>query len=127
MSVCCVSVFLISSGTVAYASGDWPAAGADSTDQGRQLWIANCLTCHGYGIAGAPIPTRAKHWEERLAQTRETLYQHAIEGFFGRDGTYMPPRGDNAALTDEEVKLAVDYMLELAQQHLNSLPSNQDH
>lgn len=86
---------------------------------GRTIWVDNCMTCHGYGIAGAPIPTRPKDWAHRLEQDQQTLYSHAIEGFFGPKGTMMPARGDNPALTDDEVKAAVDYMTAVARHHLN--------
>jgi cytochrome c5 len=46
----------------------------------------------------------------------DTLYRHAIEGFFGPGGTMMPAKGANESLTDEEVTAAVDYMLRLASQ-----------
>ena len=39
------------------------------------------------------------------------LHEHAINGHFGPKGTMMPPRGGNDALTDDEVKSAVNYMV----------------
>ena len=82
---------------------------------GRVIWVDNCMTCHGYGIAGAPDPNKAKAWAHRLEKPRETLYDHALNGFFGPDGTMMPARGGHEDLTDAEVKLAVDYMAAVAQ------------
>jgi cytochrome c5 len=41
------------------------------------------------------------------------LYKHALEGFAGAKGV-MPPRGGAAALTDDEVKAAVDHMVGLS-------------
>lgn len=82
--------------------------------QGRVIWLQNCEGCHGYGIAGAPIPMEADAWAPRLKQARETLHQHAIDGFYGVDDTVMPARGGNPNLTDDEVRLAVDYMATLA-------------
>lgn len=82
--------------------------------QGRVLWLENCEGCHGYGTAGAPVPMVPSEWEGRLVKARETLYKHAIEGFFGPDDTMMPPRGGNESLTDDEVRAAVDYMAALA-------------
>jgi len=82
--------------------------------QGRTLWLENCEGCHGYGIGGAPVPMHPRDWEARLTQPRDTLYAHAINGFFGPDDSMMPARGGNAELTDEQVRTAVDYMAELA-------------
>ena len=87
--------------------------------QGRVLWLDNCEGCHGYGTAGAPIPMQPDEWEARLQQPMATLYQHAIDGFFGPDDTMMPARGGNDALTDDEVRSAVDYMAALARHFLN--------
>jgi len=82
--------------------------------QGRTLWLANCETCHGYGIAGAPIPMQASEWAPRLEKGKSVLYDHAINGFFGPDDSMMPERGGNPDLTDEEMMSAVDYMAALA-------------
>ncbi len=82
--------------------------------QGRSLWIENCKGCHAYGTAGAPVPMIADEWRERVSKPRETLYDHAINGFFGPDDTMMPERGGNPSLSDQEVRSAVDYMHALA-------------
>lgn len=87
--------------------------------QGRAIWLANCERCHGYGVAGAPIPMTPADWKPRLEQDQATLYRHAIEGFFGPRYTMMPPRGGNAQLSDAEVKAAVDYMTGLARHYIN--------
>jgi cytochrome c5 len=41
----------------------------------------------------------------------DTLVRHAIEGFQGQAG-YMPPRGGNSTLTDQQVRDAVQYMVD---------------
>jgi len=104
--------------SLASESGRYEPAGSSSTDAGRTIWLANCETCHGYGIAGAPIPMRPDDWRLRLEKRREVLYSHALLGFYGEDDTWMPPRGGNADLDDDEVRAAVDYMTELARFHL---------
>ena len=84
---------------------------------GKTIWLDTCEGCHGWGVADAPIPMNYDEWEHRIAKGKATLYQHAIEGFFGPDDSMMPERGGNPSLTDEEVKAAVDYMFELALSH----------
>lgn len=90
--------------------------------QGRSLWLDNCKGCHAYGTAGAPVPMYPSDWAPRVSKPDATLYDHAINGFFGPDDTMMPERGGNPNLTDEQVKLAVDYMLSLAQHYIDKQP-----
>ena len=82
--------------------------------QGRKIWLATCEGCHGYGIAGAPVPMDPEEWMPRLEKGKAVLYEHAINGFFGVDDTMMPARGGNPDLSDNEVRSAVDYMAALA-------------
>ncbi|RBL11551.1 c-type cytochrome, partial [Xanthomonas oryzae] len=46
-----------------------------------------------------------------IAQGKDTLYKHAIEGYAGPDGGIMPPKGGNPGLTEEQVRATVDWML----------------
>ena len=90
-----------------------PVAGvlaAGDTGQGEKVFDQTCKTCHGEGIAGAPEFGDKAAWADRIAQGMETLEKHAINGFTGKTGT-MPPKGGNAALSDDEVKAAVEYMV----------------
>lgn len=80
--------------------------GQSGPHPGQATWEANCAVCHKTGLAGAPMFGNAKAWSKRIARGKESLYQHALEGWGD-----MPARGGNAALTDEEVKQAVDYMV----------------
>jgi len=96
------------------AEGDYVKLEGGQLVQGREIWLANCEGCHGWGVGGAPIPMQPSEWAPRLAKGKARLYGHAIKGFFGPDDTMMPERGGNPALTDEQVKAAVDYMTALA-------------
>ncbi|TWG85939.1 hypothetical protein L599_000900000530 [Luteimonas sp. J16] len=62
------------------------------------------------GAGGAPT-LAAGQWSARIAQGAETLYRHAIEGYTGSAGV-MPPKGGNPALTEEQVRASVDWMLD---------------
>ena len=84
------------------------AAGAD--DKGKKTYDASCGVCHGAGVAGAPKLGDKANWAPRIAQGNDTLYTHAIKGFQGKAGM-MPAKGGNASLKDEDVKAAVDYMV----------------
>lgn len=100
----------------ATASAGHPEFPGENLALGRQVWLDNCETCHAHGIAGAPQPDDVAQWQGRVAQGMDTLYQHALEGFFGPGGTMMPARGGNDSLTDPQVKAAVDYMVRYASQ-----------
>lgn len=68
---------------------------------------AGCAACHASGAAGAPITGNASAWSERIAKGIDTLYLNAINGI-----NAMPAKGGNASLSDDNIKAAVDYMLE---------------
>ena len=114
---CIQSSFL--SSAIAGDSSEFIQFSSSNLIQGRALWIENCKGCHAYGTAGAPIPMQAEEWKNRVTKPKETLYDHAINGFFGPDDTMMPERGGNPNLSDMEVKFAVDYMHALAQYYIN--------
>lgn len=80
---------------------------------GKSIFNKTCALCHASGVAGAPKPGDTADWGPRIAQGNDLLYKHAMEGFTGAKGM-MPARGGNAALTDDEVKAAVDYMVDLS-------------
>jgi cytochrome c5 len=102
-----------------YADDQYVTSDDQKITQGREIWLNNCESCHGYGIADAPIPMNPEEWEFRLAKGKSVLYEHAINGFIGPDYSMMPARGGNEKLNDDEVKLAVDYMIYLAGFYIN--------
>lgn len=85
------------------------AAPVAENSVGKSVYGKTCALCHGAGVAGAPKPGDKADWGPRIAQGKETLYKHAIEGYTGSKGM-MPARGGGTSLTDDEVKAAVDFM-----------------
>jgi cytochrome c5 len=85
------------------------AVAFDGTLDGSVIFGGVCTGCHGTGALGAPTLDHA-HWDARIAQGVDVLHKHAIEGFKGANGQ-MPPKGGMAALSDEQVKATVDWML----------------
>ena len=79
------------------------------TLDGSVIYNNLCTGCHTSGAGGAPTLTAAG-MGARLGKGADTLHKHAIEGFQGTAGV-MPPKGGNPALTDEQVKATVDWML----------------
>lgn len=85
---------------------------AETADlDGEGVYDSACTACHGAGIAGAPKTGDAEAWSPRLDKGMDTLVQHAIEGFQG-DAGYMPPRGGYSNLSDDQVRDAVQYMVD---------------
>ena len=80
------------------------------TLDGAVIYDNLCAGCHKSGAGGAPTLTAAG-MGARAGQGKDLLYQHAIEGFQGSAGV-MPAKGGNPALTDDQVKATVDWMLE---------------
>ncbi|WP_462389096.1 c-type cytochrome [Acidovorax sp. Q11] len=85
-----------------------PAPAAEN-ELGKGVFGKTCAMCHAAGVAGAPKPGDKADWGPRIAQGKDTLYKHAIEGYTGAKGM-MPAKGGAANLSDAEVKAAVDYM-----------------
>lgn len=85
-------------------------AEAPPARDGKQVYQATCVACHGAGIAGAPKVADKGQWAKRIAKGVGTLYGSAVNGVQGSAGA-MPAKGGNPALSNAEVKAAVDYMV----------------
>ncbi|MGN6825999.1 c-type cytochrome [Paucibacter sp. M5-1] len=90
-----------------------PAPVADNA-LGKSIYGKTCAMCHAAGVAGAPKPGDKADWGPRIAQGQAVLDKHALEGFTGAKGM-MPARGGAAALSDDEVKAAVQFMVAQSQ------------
>ena len=77
---------------------------------GQQVYQTTCVACHDAGIAGAPKLGDKSQWAKHVAKGLETLYASAVNGVQSATGA-MPPKGGNPALSNAEVKAAVDYMV----------------
>jgi len=104
-------------GEVAFATaqtGQPPAKDAVVTAtparDGQQVYQASCVACHDAGIAGAPKLGDKGQWAKRIAKGRDALYASSVNGIQGSAGV-MPAKGGNPALSDAEVKAAVDYIV----------------
>jgi len=100
------------SATGSAAAGDQQVAAAEPKS-GKAVYESVCMSCHSGAIAAAPALGDAAAWAPRIDKGMETLYDHAINGFQGEGSAMMmPARGGNNSLSDEEVKAAVDYIVE---------------
>lgn len=79
---------------------------------GRDVYMTTCVACHGPdgkgALPGVPDMTTFR-WPE--AADSGALLKRVREGFQSPGSPLaMPPRGGNPALTDDELKAALDYM-----------------
>ena len=79
--------------------------------KGQGVYMNFCAPCHASGVAGAPKVGDKVAWQERIGKGETAVIENALKGFQGNSG-FMPAKGGNSALTDEEVSFAVMYMLE---------------
>ncbi len=93
------------------SSGSAPAVGLPVPKNPEELYNAACSACHAQGIGGAPRIGDKAAWAPRIAQGKDTLYRHAIQGFQGSAGL-MPPKGGRVDLADDLIRQGVDYMVE---------------
>ncbi len=76
---------------------------------GKTVYDGTCTACHTTGVANAPKLGDKAGWAPRAKQGIDALMQSVLKG----KGA-MPPKGGNAALSDAEVRAAVEFMLSQA-------------
>jgi len=69
------------------------------------LWAASCALCHVDGTGGAPRIGNQQEWGPRLAQSKETLLAHTLEGL-----NQMPPLGYCMACERDDFLALIDMM-----------------
>ncbi len=80
---------------------------------GAELYASVCSSCHATGVGGAPKAGDKAAWGPRIAQGKDVLYQHALNGYQGKAGA-MPAKGGRPDLPDDLIKLGVDHLVGLA-------------
>ena len=85
------------------------AGGAVDPAAGEKVYQSACFACHLSGAAGAPKIDDPAAWEPRLGQGMAGLLQSVTNG----KGA-MPPKGGFAHLTEDEIRNAVQFMLDKA-------------
>ena len=85
------------------------AAGAVDLAAGEQIYQSACFACHMTGVAEAPKLDDPAAWEPRLAQGMAGLIQSSVNG----KGA-MPPKGGFAHLTEDDLRNAIEFMLDKA-------------
>jgi cytochrome c5 len=79
---------------------------ASGPRSGADVYNTACAACHGTGAAGAPKMGDTAAWGPRINKGLDTLLANAINGING-----MPPRGLCMDCSDDELKEAVEHMV----------------
>jgi cytochrome c5 len=88
-----------------------PAQAASSGPRAAgEVYSSACAACHDTGAAGAPKKGDTGAWSSRIDKGLDTLVSHAINGF-----NAMPAKGGCSSCSDEEIKVAVELMVEDSQ------------
>jgi cytochrome c5 len=80
--------------------------------EGKATYDSVCSACHNPAVAPtmkSPGLGDKAAWAPRIAKGMDALYASAINGI---PGTAMVAKGGNPALSDDDIKAAVDYMVE---------------
>ena len=91
---------------VAVAAAPGGEKAAAPAANGKAVYDASCMACHAAGVAGAPKPGDKAAWAPRIGAGMAAMQASVIKG-----KGVMPPKGGNPALSDADIKAAVDYMV----------------
>lgn len=73
---------------------------------GQATYQASCQACHATGAANAPKLGDKAAWAPRIALGIDSLLATSIKG-----KNAMPPRGACASCSDDDLKAAIEYMV----------------
>ena len=82
-----------------------PAAKPAAAD-GKAVYNQTCVACHMQSVAGSPRLGDKAAWAPRIKHGMDVLLQSVLKG----KGA-MPPKGGSAALSEEQVRAAVEFMV----------------
>ena len=89
--------------------GATDAVVASAGRSGEDVYNVACMACQSAGIAGAPKVGDQVAWAGRISKGMDALYDSGINGVAG---TGMIARGGCADCSDDEIRLAVDFMVD---------------
>ena len=81
-------------------------AAFDGSLDAEMIYTRVCAACHTTGAAGAPKPG-SEQMAERAEKGLDALVQTAVNGL-----NAMPARGGRADLSDQQIQVAVEFMLQ---------------
>ena len=91
-----------------HVAGAQAATSADAGPKsGADIYNAACVACHSSGVLGAPKLHNAGDWQPRLEKGFDAVLQNAINGI-----NAMPAKGTCGACSNDDIKAAIEYMIE---------------
>jgi cytochrome c5 len=94
-------------GQVAQAPAAAPKpTGKPAAADGKAVYSQTCVACHQVSVAGSPPLGDKAAWAPRIKQGMDVLMQSVLKG----KGA-MPPKGGNAALSESQVRAAIEFMV----------------
>jgi len=94
---------------VAAASLMLSSTAAMAERSGEEIYNTKCSVCHAAGVAGAPKFGDAAAWAPRAEKGVDALLATSLTGI-----NAMPPKGTCMDCSDDEMKSAIQYMLDAA-------------
>lgn len=94
-------------GSVHKAGAASASAASAGPRSGGDVYNTFCLACHSVGVMGAPKKGDAAGWAPRMEAGLDAVVANAINGIGG-----MPPKGTCGDCSDDEIKAAVEFMIE---------------
>lgn len=92
---------------IAGAAPAGPAVAAGPRS-GKEIYAAACTVCHAAGVLGAPKTQVAGDWQPRLDDKGyDEVWMNAVNGIGA-----MPPMGTCGDCSNDDIKAAMDYMIE---------------
>jgi cytochrome c5 len=80
---------------------------ASGPRSGSDIYAKACVACHGVGVLNAPKLQDAADWAPRMEQGFDTVWQNAINGIGA-----MPAMGTCSDCSDDDIKAAIEHMIE---------------
>ena len=74
---------------------------------GKDIYTRSCQVCHTTGAAGAPKLGDKNAWAPRIAKGTDAMFSSVLNGV-----NAMPPRGTCMSCSEDELRAAMQYMIE---------------
>jgi cytochrome c5 len=109
MSVALLGLAAAPAGAVLAADASAGGSGTQPPGQPRadvmRKWSRSCALCHVDGNGGAPRIGHPEEWRPRLAQGRDVLLDHTLNGV-----NDMPPLGYCMSCEAEDFRALIEFM-----------------